>query len=159
MKAIKDKYHLPGTIVVYGGPAEELVASRGYMAKAGLFTGLDAILHDHVASEFGTSYGLDNFGVVSVQYDFKGRQAHAARPWQGRSALDGVELFDAGIQFMREHAYDPDDVRVQNVIPKGGVSRMSYRVKHPTGTTFALRRRPWWKPHSLGCAISPKARH
>jgi aminobenzoyl-glutamate utilization protein B len=121
MKAIKDKYHLPGTIVVYGGPAEELVGSRGYMAKAGLFAGLDAILHEHVSSDFGTSYGLDNFGVVSVQFDFKGRQAHAARPWQGRSALDGVELFDAGVQFMREHAYDPDDVRVQNVITKGGV--------------------------------------
>ena len=120
MKALKDKYHLPGTIIVYGGPAEELLASRGYMAKAGLFDGLDAILHEHVSTEFGTSYGYNNFGNVSVQFDFKGRQAHGARPWEGRSALDGVELLDTGIQFMREHAYDPEDVRVQSVIPQGG---------------------------------------
>jgi aminobenzoyl-glutamate utilization protein B len=120
MKAIKDKYKLPGTIVVYGGPAEELLASRGYMVKAGLFKGLDAIMHVHVGTEFGTVYGYENFGNVSVQYTYKGRQAHAATPWEGRSALDGVELFDAGIQFMREHAYNPQDVAVQSVIPNGG---------------------------------------
>ena len=83
MKAIKDKYHLPGTIVVYGGPAEELLASRGYMVKAGLFKGLDAIMQVHVSNYFGTIYGFENFGNVSVQYTYKGRQAHGARPWQG----------------------------------------------------------------------------
>jgi hypothetical protein len=31
LKELKDKYQLPGTIIVYGGPAEELLASRGYM--------------------------------------------------------------------------------------------------------------------------------
>jgi aminobenzoyl-glutamate utilization protein B len=120
MKAIKDKYKLPGTIVVYGGPAEELLASRGYMVKAGLFKGLDAILQVHVGTAFGTSYGFNNFGNVSVLYSFKGAQAHGATPWQGRSALDGVELFDAGIQFMREHGYDPQNTRIQSVIPNGG---------------------------------------
>lgn len=120
MKALKDKHKLPGTIVVYGGPAEELLASRGYMVNAGLFKGVDAVLDVHVSSEFGTSYGLNNFGNISVQWSFKGKQAHGARPWQGRSALDAVELMDIGVNFMREHAYDPADARVHNVIPEGG---------------------------------------
>lgn len=120
IKAVKDRHKLPGTIVVYGGPAEELLASRGYMVNAGLFKGVDALMDVHVGSQFGVSYGLNNFGNVSVQWSFKGLQAHGARPWQGRSALDAVELMDAGINFMREHGYDPADARIQNVIPDGG---------------------------------------
>ena len=120
MKAIKDKYKLPGTIIVYGGPAEELLASRGYMTNAGLFKGVDALMDIHVSSDFGVSYGLNNFANVSVQWSFKGKQAHGARPWQGRSALDGVELMDAGVNMMREHGYDPADARVHYVIPEGG---------------------------------------
>lgn len=120
MKALKDRHRLPGTIVVYGGPAEELLASRGYMVNAGLFKGVDAVLDVHVLDGFGTSYGLNNFANVSVQWSFGGKSADRAEPWLGRSALDAVELLDVGVNFMREHAYDPDDVRVHNVIPDGG---------------------------------------
>jgi aminobenzoyl-glutamate utilization protein B len=120
MKAIKDKYRLPGTILVYGGPAEELLASRGYMVNAGLFKGVDAMMDVHVAGSFGTSYGQNNFANISVQWSFNGKQAHGARPWQGRSALDAVELMDVGVNFMREHGYDPADARIHYVIPEGG---------------------------------------
>lgn len=120
MKEIKDKYHLPGTIVVYGGPAEELLASRGYMVNAGLFDDIDAIMDVHVGTEFNTSYGLNNFANVSVQWTFRGKQAHGARPWQGKSALDAVELMDVGVNMMREHGYNPEDARIHYVIPEGG---------------------------------------
>jgi len=121
MKEIKDKFRLPGTIVVYGGPAEELVASRGYMTNAGLFKDIDALMDVHVSDKFGVTYGLNNFANVSVQWSFKGATAHSAgNPWRGRSALDGVELMDAGVNAMREHGYNPDDARVHYVIPDGG---------------------------------------
>ncbi|WP_397585704.1 amidohydrolase [Sphingorhabdus sp.] len=119
-KAVKDKYKIAGTIVVYGGPAEELLASRGYMVKAGLFKNVDAMLDLHVGTEFGTSYGLNNFANISVEWSFKGEQAHGARPWQGRSALDGVELMNVGVNQMREHGYDPADARIHYVISNGG---------------------------------------
>lgn len=119
-KAVKDKYKLPGTIVVYGGPAEELLASRGYMVKAGLFKTVDAMLDLHVGTEFGTSYGLNNFANISVEWSFKGEQAHGARPWQGKSALDAVELMNVGVNQMREHGYDPADARIHYVINNGG---------------------------------------
>jgi aminobenzoyl-glutamate utilization protein B len=120
MKAIMDKHKLPGTVIVYGGPAEELLASRGYMVNAGLFKNVDAMLDVHVGSQFGTSHGLNNFANVSVQWTFKGKQAHGAMPWQGRSALDAVQLMDVGVNMMREHGYEPEDARLHNVIPDGG---------------------------------------
>jgi len=55
-------------------------------------------------SSFVTSYGEGNTGLVSVQYFFHGKAAHAAvAPWEGRSALDAVELMDVGWNFRREH--------------------------------------------------------
>jgi aminobenzoyl-glutamate utilization protein B len=118
IKAIKDKYKLPGTIVVYGGPAEELLASRGYMVNAGLFRGVDAIIDVHIGNRLGTSYGLNNLAIVSAEWSFKGRSAHGAAAWQGRSALDAVELMDMSMNFMREHIDPP--ARVHYVIPDGG---------------------------------------
>jgi aminobenzoyl-glutamate utilization protein B len=120
IKELKDTHDLPGTIIVYGGPAEELLASRGYMVKAGLFEGVDALLDVHVSDSFGITYGLNNFGNVSVQWSFRGAQAHGARPWQGKSALDAVELMNAGVNMMREHGYNPADARIHYVIPEGG---------------------------------------
>jgi aminobenzoyl-glutamate utilization protein B len=41
---------------------------------------------------------------VSVQYTFRGVAAHGAgAPWRGRSALDAVELMNAGWNLRREH--------------------------------------------------------
>ena len=41
---------------------------------------------------------------MSVQYFFHGKSAHAgSKPWEGRSALDAVELMDTAWNFRREH--------------------------------------------------------
>lgn len=120
LKDLKERFDLPGTLIVYGGPAEELLASRGYMVNAGLFDGVDAVIDVHIGTEFGTSFGLNNFANVSVEWSFTGQQAHGARPWQGRSALDAVELMNAGVNMMREHGFNPADARIHYVIPNGG---------------------------------------
>ena len=42
--------------------------------------------------------------MVSVEYTFEGETAHSAgAPWRGRSALDAVELMNAGWNYRREH--------------------------------------------------------
>ena len=42
--------------------------------------------------------------MVDLAIEFHGRAAHAANdPWNGRSAVDGLELFTAGVNLMREH--------------------------------------------------------
>src|SRR5579884_2462039 len=104
VKELMQKYKIPGTIRVYPGVAEELLASRNYMVRAGLFKDLDAMLSCHVGSDFSTSYGPSGSGLVSTQYSFHGQSAHAAgSPWLGRSALDAVELMDVAWNFRREH--------------------------------------------------------
>jgi len=57
--------------------------------------------------------------MTSVKFRFRGRPAHAAHaPHAGRSALDGVELMDIGMNFMREHVLQ--EARISYIITKGG---------------------------------------
>ena len=96
---------LPGTIKVWPGVAEELVAGKAFFVRAGVFKDVDIVLFTHVGNNLQTSWGQSSAtGLVSVEYTFKGESAHAAgAPWQGRSALDAVELMDIGWNFRREH--------------------------------------------------------
>jgi aminobenzoyl-glutamate utilization protein B len=96
---------LPGTIKVWPGVAEELVAGKAFFVRAGVFKDVDVVLFTHVGNNLNTSWGQSSAtGLVSVEYMFKGESAHAAgAPWLGRSALDAVELMDIGWNFRREH--------------------------------------------------------
>ena len=59
----------------------------------------------HVGANLGVSWGqAGGTGLVSVEYTFAGETAHSAgAPWRGRSALDAVELMNAGWNYRREH--------------------------------------------------------
>jgi aminobenzoyl-glutamate utilization protein B len=120
VKKIMEREHLPGTIRLWPGVAEELLGAKAYMVRAGAFKDVDVALFAHVGANMGVSWGdSSSNGLVSVEYSFKGESAHAAgAPWRGRSALDAVELMDVGWNFRREH------LRLQQrshyVIPNGG---------------------------------------
>ncbi|HSB53560.1 MAG TPA: amidohydrolase, partial [Gemmatimonadales bacterium] len=105
LKKIMERDHLPGTIKIWPGVAEELVGTKAYYVRAGLFSDVDINFFSHVSSNFGVQWGSsDGNGLISLQYTFKGQSAHAAgAPWRGRSALDAVELMDIGWNFRREH--------------------------------------------------------
>jgi aminobenzoyl-glutamate utilization protein B len=105
VKRIMEREKLPGTIIVWPGVAEELVAAKAFYVRDGLFKSVDVVLFSHVSSSMGTSWGAaSGNGLVSVEYAFKGQSAHSAgMPWRGRSALDAVELMDIGWNFRREH--------------------------------------------------------
>jgi aminobenzoyl-glutamate utilization protein B len=107
LKKLMEGHHLAGTLRVFPGVAEELLGTKAFLVRAGYFKDVDIVLGAHVESEFSTAYGTGNgewSGLVSVQYFFHGRAAHAAgAPWSGRSALDAVELMDVGWNFRREH--------------------------------------------------------
>jgi aminobenzoyl-glutamate utilization protein B len=107
LKKLMEQHHISGTLKIFPGIAEELLGTKAYLVRAGYFKDVDIVLGAHVESEFSTAYGTGNgewSGLVSVQFFFHGRAAHAAgAPWSGRSALDAVELMDAGWNFRREH--------------------------------------------------------
>ena len=106
VKKVMEREHLQGTLQLWPGVAEEEVGAKAYFVKAGLFKNVDVCLFVHVASNIGVTWGpaMNQNGLVSVEYMFKGESAHAAgAPWRGRSALDAVELMDVGWNFRREH--------------------------------------------------------
>jgi aminobenzoyl-glutamate utilization protein B len=120
VKRVMEREHLSGTIRLWPGVAEELVGTKAYYVRAGLFKDVDVVLFCHVANNLAVSYGPSpQNGLVSVEYLFKGESAHAAgAPWRGRSALDAVELMDVGWNFRREHLRLA--TRLHYVITNGG---------------------------------------
>ena len=94
---------VPGTVVLYGCPGEEGGAAKAFMARDGLWYGLDAALTWHPEDVNEVATGSTN-SCIQTQYHFTGVAAHAAGdPDRGRSALDAVELMNVGVQFLREH--------------------------------------------------------
>jgi aminobenzoyl-glutamate utilization protein B len=106
VKRLMQGEHLPGTLRLWPGVAEEQLGSKAHYVRAGVFKDVDVVLFAHVSDDFSVSWGeaYNNSGLVSVEYQFAGESAHAAAaPWRGRSALDAVELMDVGWNFRREH--------------------------------------------------------
>ena len=104
-KRLMERENLPGTLVLWPGTAEELVGGKAYLIRDGVFENADVALFSHVSSTLSTAYGGQaGNGLVSLEYSFRGKAAHAAgAPWSGRSALDAVELMNAGWNYRREH--------------------------------------------------------
>ena len=118
IKELIEQGKLKGTIRFYGTPAEEAVGGKIYMAREGLFSDLDVCLDWHpdveIAANMQSSQAMVDFIV-----EFKGKAAHAAAdPWNGKSALDGLELFLDGVNMLREHVRP--SVRMHYVIQSGG---------------------------------------
>ena len=107
-----------GTVRYYGCPAEEGGAGKTFMARAGLFNDLDLAFNYHPMS-MNTAGKGSCVGVNHVRFAFHGKTAHAGgSPWEGRSALDAVELMNVGVNYLREHV--TKDVRMHYVITNGG---------------------------------------
>lgn len=120
VKKIMEREHIPGTIQLWPGIAEEQLGTKAYFVRAGVFKDVDAVLFAHISSDMGVSYGgSGQNALVSARFNFVGKSAHAAgAPWEGRSALDAVELMDVAWNFRREHL--PLTQRSHYVITDGG---------------------------------------
>lgn len=109
---------LKGTIRFYGTPAEEAVGGKIYMARDGRFNDLDVCFDWHPGAEI-QSGTQSSKAMVEFYVEFKGKAAHASGdPWNGRSALDGLESFTDGVNMLREHVRQT--VRMHYVITNGG---------------------------------------
>ncbi len=109
---------ITGTVRLYGCPAEETLVGKVYMAKAGVFDDLDAAIDWH-PSDKNSVKNNPGLAMNSFTVEFFGQSAHGAvNPWDGRSALDAVELMNYGVNLMREHV--KPTTRIHYVIPAGG---------------------------------------
>jgi aminobenzoyl-glutamate utilization protein B len=119
-KDVMVKNKIPGRLMLWPGVAEELLATKAFYVRDGLFKDVDASIFAHVSRDFATGWGpAGNNGMVSAEYTFRGKTSHAAgAPWAGRSALDGVELMNTAWNMRREHL--PLTQRSHYVITNGG---------------------------------------
>lgn len=120
LKSVMEDQGIEGLLRVYGCAAEETTGAKVYMARDGLFDDLDAALAWHPAAFAATGY-LTTSAIDQIVVEFFGQSAHAGSdPWNGRSALDALELFTHGINMMREHVQP--STRMHYVIESGGES-------------------------------------
>ncbi len=118
LKAVMEKNNVKGTLKLFGCPAEETVVGKVFMAKNGIFDGLDAVIEWHPSGD-NEVRNQTGRAMNSFEVEFFGQAAHGSSdPWNGRSALDAVEMMDYGVNMMREHI--KPTARIHYVIVNGG---------------------------------------
>lgn len=112
---------IPGTIKFFGCPAEESGSGKAFMARAGVFDGVDAIITWHPMNTT-QAWNTSSLANYQVYFEFRGVSAHAAAaPEHGRSALDAAELMSSGVNYLREHIIS--DARIHYAyIDAGGLA-------------------------------------
>ena len=137
LKNYLEKNKIPGTIKVFGAPAEEGGSGKVYMVREGLFNDVDVVMHWHPDSKNAANPNT-SLANKTAKFRFRGISAHASGfPEKGRSALDGVEAMDYMANMMREHM--PSDTRMHYVITDGGkapnvvpdFAEVYYYMRHP----------------------------
>jgi len=120
VKEIMEREKIPGTLKIWPGVAEEQVAGKAHLVRAGVFKDVDVTMFTHVGNNLGVSWGQSGSNaIVTALFKFKGQTAHSAgAPWRGKSALDAVMLMGQGWEFKREHL-EPAQ-RSHYVIKDGG---------------------------------------
>jgi len=95
-----------GTVIYYGCAAEEGAGAKQFMARAGLFDGVDFVYTWHPATRNEVSSDC-NVAIMGANFEFHGLTSHAGgSPHLGRSALDSAELMSVGVNYLREHMID-----------------------------------------------------
>src|SRR5205807_1678609 len=113
----------PGTVTVYGTPAEVLAspAAKTVMYTAGVFKGADVMVRSHSSTATQTpapGFGSCCMNIDVVHYTFSGAPAHQLQAWDGRDALMGViELFNH-IDGLRKTLRP--ETKIQGIITEGG---------------------------------------
>lgn len=108
---------VPGTVVLFGTPAEEGHTGKEVMARGGAFAGVDAAVMVHPAGDDVSDFPFLGRRLLTVTYT--GVAAHAsAQPFMGRNALDAASLAYQGIGLLRQQL--PPSDRVHAVVAEGG---------------------------------------
>lgn len=118
VKELIDQGKIKGTIRFYGTPAEETIGGKIYMARAGLFDDLDASIDWHPGDKIEAAVQSSQ-ALIDFKVSFTGKTSHAAAdPWNGISAVDAMELYTTGINYLREHV--KPSVRIHYLIEDAG---------------------------------------
>jgi len=168
LPAIKE---IEGELLVVGTPAEETSGAKVPMADRGVFDGVDLALMVH--SECGRSSAkYSSLAMDAIEFTFTGQASHAAHsPWEGRNALNGLQLFFHSLDMLRQHIRPEARVSgiyhiggaAPNVVPERAVGRFYFRAPKrsyldkimsqvwncATGCALATDTEVAWKPFEV----------
>ena len=120
-----EKERLPGTVTVFGTPAEELLepSAKTVMHKANVFYGMDVIVRSHASmntSRPAPGFGTCCLNIDGVKYTFTGAPAHQMTAWNGRNALTAVMQLFENVDAVRANIRP--EARIQGIITEGGAA-------------------------------------
>src|SRR5260370_3500247 len=74
IKKIMEREHLPGTLQIWPGGAEELVGTEAYFVREGVFRNVDIVLFSHVDDNLVTSWGdIPGNALLSLLFSFQAK--------------------------------------------------------------------------------------
>lgn len=111
------KEAIAGELNIIGTPAEETNGAKVEMAKKGIFDNYDLAIMIHLADK--NSIVSQFLAMDALEFTFTGKTSHAAAaPWQGKNALNGVQLMFHAVDMLRQHVLP--ETRMHGIISKGG---------------------------------------
>ena len=80
VKEIMQREKMPGTLVLWPGVAEEELAGKAFLVRAGVFKDVDVVLFTHVGDDLGVSWGAGGqSALISARVPLRGDLG--ARRW------------------------------------------------------------------------------
>ncbi|CAG8734326.1 7075_t:CDS:10 [Cetraspora pellucida] len=129
LKAVLEKFHIKGTVKLFGTPAEEQGSGKVDLIKAGAYEGVDISLMVH-PSVFNGGF-ITFLAVLSANVEYFGKPAHAS----GINALDAIVLAYNNIGLLRQQILPTD--RIHGIITNGGTAPNV--IPEYTSGTFLIR--------------------
>ncbi|KAJ2451628.1 hypothetical protein GGF42_004214 [Coemansia sp. RSA 2424] len=131
---VMDKCRIPGTVKLFGTPAEEAFGGKIAMLERGVFDGADFLMMLHPTA--GYSGAWHSQCCLSMTVEYFGKASHAAMaPWDGINAGTAANIALLTMGAMREqlkpdwrtHGIIADGGKADNVIPE--YSRIKYTIR------------------------------
>lgn len=104
VKHVMERNNIPGTLKVFGTPAEKDAIGKHIMMSRGLFENLDACIVWHPSVETSADWYLSIRIRCNNQttHTFEGVSAYNSMPWAAKNALHALELMDMAVQFIKD---------------------------------------------------------
>ncbi len=111
------KEYFEGQVDILGTPDEEVMGGKIKLAQSGVFDGYDYAIMMHMGNISAPNSRF--LALKGLQIEFYGKTSHAsASPWEGKNALNAMQLFFHSLDMMRQHV--KPDIRIHGVIKEGG---------------------------------------
>ncbi|KAJ1727960.1 hypothetical protein LPJ72_005684 [Coemansia sp. Benny D160-2] len=119
IRRVMERCGVPGTVKLFGTPAEERLGGKIVMLEKGVFDGVDVLLMVHPTA--GYTGAWHSQCSLSLAVEYFGRAAHAAlAPWDGINAGSAAIIAMQTLGVLREQL--KPDWRTHGIITAGGRS-------------------------------------